>query len=311
MNLYDFLEGNKMENENRELQEGLFLYEKSFENIRAESPDELIDNHKALFSIMETLPNGVTILTTNFKVIYTNKKMRAWFTRNRHNYKIKCYRLFHNDQKVPCEKCPATVCMKTKASASVIHDCGIDEKTGEPMFMHIYVFPILNTRGDIIALIEYSYNLTEQRKIYSHINELESYCALLEQENNLLKKALEDRQKSLQDLEDNVNNNMNHYVKPALEFLKTRITPEEQKIVTSLIEESIFPITKRRTSKALNLSARELQVAMMIKDGLTSKEIASELCITKKAVDYHRSNIRKKLKIDLKVNLQSYLKAYL
>lgn len=143
------------------------------------------------------------------------------------------------------------------------------------------------------------------------MNELRSRCTLLEQENNLLKKELEGSRKNIQALEDHVNENMNNYVKPALEFLKAKVSPEEQKIIASMIEESLFPITKKRTSIATNLSARELQVATMIKEGYTSKSIALELCITKKAVDYHRSNIRKKLKIDPKANLESYLKAYL
>lgn len=289
----------------------LFLYEKSFENIRAGSPDELIANHKALFSIIDNVPNGVTILTTNFKVVYTNQKMRTWFASKRRNYKIKCYRLFHNDQKTPCEECPAKVCMQAKKSSSIIHSCGIDEKTGTPMYMHIHVFPILNEQDDVIALIEYSYNLTEQQRISIKMNELRSRCTLLEQENNLLKKELEGSRKNIQALEDHVNENMNNYVKPALEFLKAKVSPEEQKIIASMIEESLFPITKKRTSIATNLSARELQVATMIKEGYTSKSIALELCITKKAVDYHRSNIRKKLKIDPKANLESYLKAYL
>lgn len=179
------------------------------------------------------------------------------------------------------------------------------------MYMHIHVFPILNEQEEVVALIEYSYNLTEQQRVNCKMNELKAHCTLLEQENSLLKKALEDSHKTLQTLEDCVNDNMNNYVKPALEFLKTRISPEEQKIIASLIEESLFPITKKRNSRATNLSARELQIAMMIKDGYSSKSIALELCITKKAVDYHRSNIRKKLKIDPKANLQSYLKAYL
>lgn len=289
----------------------LFLYEKTFENIRADSPDELVANHKALFSIIDNVPNGVTILTTNFKVVYTNHKMRTWFASKRRNYKIKCYRLFHNDQKTPCEECPAKVCMMTKKSSSIFHSCGIDEKTGTPMYMHIHVFPILNEQDEVIALIEYSYNLTEQQRINSKLNELRARCTLLEQENSLLKKELDNSRKNVQSLENHVNDNMNNYVKPALEFLKTRVTTEEQKIISSLIEESLFPITKKRSSVATNLSARELQIAMMIKEGYSSKSIALELCITKKAVDYHRSNIRKKLKIDPKANLESYLKAYL
>lgn len=260
---------------------------------------------------MDSIPNGVTILTPELKIVYTNRKMRQWFAYNRRNYKIKCYRLFHNNQKEPCENCPAKTGMQTLKPASVFHDCGIDKHTGNPMYMHIHSFPILSDEGKITAIIEYSYNLTEQRRNRIYTEELKSQCTLLEHENALLKKELYEIQQHLQDLEHTINENMNKHVKPALEYLKKRLSPGEQKVLTTLINESIFPITHKKPSKVIQLSARELQVAMLVKEGQSSKEIAAALCITKKAVDYHRANIRKKLDIDPDTNLQVYLEAYL
>lgn len=305
------LKVNEMDENNAELMEGNIFLEQSFENIRANTPEELIASNQALFSIMDSIPNGVTILTPDLKIVYTNKKMRQWFVGNRRSYKIKCYRLFHNDQKTPCENCPARESMETQKTANVFHDCGIDERTGEPMYMHIHTFPILNSEGQVTAIIEYSYNLTEQRRNAVHTEELKSECTLLEHENLLLKKELSLLQERVDDLENTVNDNMNNHVRPALEYLKTRLSKNEQKILTSIIEESLFPITNKKASKVINLSARELQVAMMVKDGISSKQIAADLCITKKAVDYHRASIRKKLKIDSNANLQAYLQAYL
>lgn len=43
------------------------------------------------------------------------------------------------------------------------------------------------------------------------------------------------------------------------------------------------------------MSKRELEVLRLIGDGVNSKEIAENLCLTEKAVEYHRSNILKKL----------------
>ena len=304
------LKVDEMDNNNDIFQDQQFFYEQSFENIRANDPEDLIANNQALFSIMDNIPNGVTILTPDLKIVYTNKKMRKWFAGNKRNYKIKCYRLFHN-QKVPCENCPSKACMKTLKSASVFHDCGIDEKTGQPMYMHIHSFPILNDSGKITAIIEYSYNLTEQRRNRIYTETLESQCRLLGHENTLLKKELAELQNDFQELESTVNDNMNNHVRPALEYLKMRLSAEERKIFTSILEEAIFPITRKNTSKVVNLSSRELQIAMLVKEGISSKQIADDLCITKKAVDYHRANIRKKLKISPDANLQAYLRAYL
>ncbi|WP_292593520.1 helix-turn-helix transcriptional regulator, partial [Mesotoga sp. UBA5825] len=68
------------------------------------------------------------------------------------------------------------------------------------------------------------------------------------------------------------------------------------------------PVTKKHSSILDNLTSREIQIAEFIREGKTSKEIAEILSVTKKTVDFHRANIRKKLPIkDNKVNLRSYL----
>ena len=65
--------------------------------------------------------------------------------------------------------------------------------------------------------------------------------------------------------------------------------------ITETINE-IFSMVKRQQSTVFeSLSSRELQIAEMIEKGLSSKEIATALFITKKTVDFHRNNIRKKL----------------
>ena len=48
-------------------------------------------------------------------------------------------------------------------------------------------------------------------------------------------------------------------------------------------------------SLVTTLSASELRIALMIKDGLTSDEIARRLHISSETVKSHRKNIRKKL----------------
>ena len=58
------------------------------------------------------------------------------------------------------------------------------------------------------------------------------------------------------------------------------------------------------------LTEQEMRVAVMIRNGLTSQQIADLLCISLFTVKTHRKNIRKKLKINnTNINLVSYLKS--
>ena len=62
---------------------------------------------------------------------------------------------------------------------------------------------------------------------------------------------------------------------------------------------------KARYSK---FTPREIEVADLIRDGKTSKEIAVLLNVTPSAVHLHRHHIRKKLGLHhQKINLQSFL----
>jgi DNA-binding CsgD family transcriptional regulator len=57
------------------------------------------------------------------------------------------------------------------------------------------------------------------------------------------------------------------------------------------------PFVRRLGQSALGLTPRELEVAEMVRNGYSSKEIAERLHISPKAVAFHRGNLRKKLGI--------------
>ncbi|MEQ8182004.1 MAG: helix-turn-helix transcriptional regulator, partial [Smithellaceae bacterium] len=59
-----------------------------------------------------------------------------------------------------------------------------------------------------------------------------------------------------------------------------------------------------------NLTPREIQIAYLIKDGKTTKEIATVLGIVEGSISTHRKNIRKKLGLDRTSNLQSQLRFF-
>ena len=64
----------------------------------------------------------------------------------------------------------------------------------------------------------------------------------------------------------------------------------------------------RLSIREAHFTSREREIAAMIMEGKTSKEIAERLSLSIKAVDFHRMNLRKKLRMgDSSQSLQSKL----
>ena len=57
------------------------------------------------------------------------------------------------------------------------------------------------------------------------------------------------------------------------------------------------------------LSRREIDVVQLIKEGLSSKEIAKRLDISLKTVEVHRYNILRKLKLNNTASLVNFINA--
>ena len=83
------------------------------------------------------------------------------------------------------------------------------------------------------------------------------------------------------------------------------------KIVKSNLQDLMAPIANTLSLKYIDFTPMEIQVANLVTHGKTSKEIASMLNVSTKAVSFHRANIRKKLGLwNKKTNLTTYLQSF-
>jgi len=137
----------------------------------------------------------------------------------------------------------------------------------------------------------------------------------LQEVNTTLKVLLDTIEKGTEELKERVTTNIREQVLPYLEQLKKTPLDDAQKgfvqIAESRLDEIASPFVKTLTSRYLNLTKKEIQIATLIKDGKTTKEIAEILDSKKRAVDFHRENIRKKLGLkNKKSNLQILLRSF-
>ena len=105
-------------------------------------------------------------------------------------------------------------------------------------------------------------------------------------------------------------------VMPNIDRLKnTRPTQDQIDLINLCITnlgEIIKPSTAVMMDKNINLTPSELNIANMIRQGKTSKEIANVLKLSDNTIKAHFRNIREKLNIkNKKINLRSYLQELL
>lgn len=153
------------------------------------------------------------------------------------------------------------------------------------------------------------------RELLRQKTELEFKTKELEQANVavgvLLRRSVKDRQA----METNVTQQVHNLVAPCLQdLLSTRLNPAQRTgIETALthLDHITSSFAKRLGSPILGLTSREIQVAGMINQGLSSKEIAENLNLSLDTVSFHRRNIRRKLRItDTSANLATHLRKF-
>ncbi|MBI5844333.1 MAG: PAS domain S-box protein [Deltaproteobacteria bacterium] len=108
--------------------------------------------------------------------------------------------------------------------------------------------------------------------------------------------------------------NVEELVMPLIGRMKEGPLTDDQMVSINVLESNLTQImdsfVARMGTRERNLSPREMEVANLVRQGHSSKEIASILQTTRRAVEFHRDNIRKKLGIKKsRKNLRSFLTA--
>lgn len=136
-----------------------------------------------------------------------------------------------------------------------------------------------------------------------------------EELNAALKVLLKQREEDKGELEEKVMANVNELLLPYLEKLKQCRLDDRGKVQVSIIDANlkniISPFTHRLSSKYSGFTPREIQVANLIRQGKSTKEIAEYVGVSQSAINIYRNNIRSKLGIvSKKINLRSHLMSF-
>lgn len=183
---------------------------------------------------------------------------------------------------------------------------------GNVKFMELTVTPtkwqgknVILGIGKDITKRKQAEGVLEKREV-----ELEAKTQELEDLNAALRVLLKQREEDRNEFEQKVLSNVKVLILPHIEKLKNHMDMKNisyLNVLESNLKDIISPFSKKLSAQYLNLTNREVQVANLIKEGKTTKEIAAFLNVSDSAVNVYRYHIRRKLSLTKKHNLRSYM----
>lgn len=175
-------------------------------------------------------------------------------------------------------------------------------KDGSEFWNEWHVEPIRDDSGKVTHYIAIQHDISERKRAEQAI----------EQKNAALSEILQQIEFEKARIKEGVVMNVEQVLLPALKKIRRKGTPLDKKYI-DVLEQSLNDMTSnfgiKVSDKKIMLSPREVEIANLIKNGISSKEMVDMLNISAKTIETHRNRIRKKLGITRKdVNLTTYLK---
>jgi len=253
--------------------------------------------------ILDASVDRIRLVHPDMSIIWANKTTTRELRLNPESVVgKKCHEVLVG-RKTPCAQCPSTKALKTgRIEHSVIHRSP-EKGAKREAYWDNYAVPIKDRSGRIVNLIQITRNITQQKKAEKALKDRQKELSIqrrsLQELNSALRVLLEKRDNDKRELEEKLLANVKELVIPYVEKLKGTKLEFKQlaylEILESNLNDIVSPFSRTLSSKYLSLTPTEIQVANMVKVGKTSQEIAELMGLSRRTVESHRDNIRKKL----------------
>jgi PAS domain S-box-containing protein len=193
-------------------------------------------------------------------------------------------------------------------------DLPLETKEGKPVAVE-FVSNVYKANGNQVIQCNIR-NITERKQAEEALRkserELKSKTENLEEVNSALNVLLKRVEEGRIELEEKILSNIRELVLPYIDRLKKTQLSDHQASYLIVIETHLDNIVSsflyHLKMRYLNLTHREVQVASLVKEGKSNKEIAELLNIAIKTVLFHRNSLRNKLGLKTqKANLRAHL----
>jgi len=275
-----------------------------------QTEDSLRKSEEKFRSMMESMKDSVYICSPEYRIDYLNPAMAS-----RIGYDAvgePCHKVIYNNDK----KCAWCIFDQIKKGEHAEYE------VTNPIDNRIYSVtnsPIDHSDGNIFKLAMLR-DITQKKRIEGKLkkwneqleDKIKERTASLEDLNTALRVLLKKREEDKNQIGENIYANFKSLIQPLMNQLRSSLTINAQEDILNILESSIkemtTPFSKKMSDPMMGLTPTEIQVASLVRDGKTNKEISQLLTKSIRAVTSHRNNIRQKLGLkNKKRNLRTYL----
>ena len=270
---------------------------------------------ETLSGIISSMTDHMSLIDNEHTIVWANSFAKKSFGPGLVGKK--CYCVYQRYDK-PCSSCVVRNCFED----GMVHDHErevVGENGTRMVFWCTASVAARHSDGRPSLAVLVGRDITERKRAEEALRKrkeaLRAQTHRLEEANTALKVLLKRRMEDRIELEEKVLANVKELVLPYVEALKKTQLGAKQLAYTSIIEshlqDIVSPFLRSLSSKYIGLTPREIQVAGLVKQGKTNKEIAELLGVSVRAVEFHRESIRKKLGLKHQpVNLRSFLLSF-
>jgi two-component system sensor histidine kinase UhpB len=291
----------------RELKEAVVRRERKL------AEEALQESEKRFALFMRHLPGLAYIKDEEGKILYINE-----FAEKTYGWKIK-----EVLGKTDFDLWPQEVASKIRdgdqlaiSKRRVVESMDEIERDGAIITYLSYKFPIIR-KGSVTLLGSISIDITKRKKAEDLLKQTSEQLKIereaLERKNIALREVLNQIEAEKNAIKQQIVTNVEQAIIPTLLRMKEASPPSQVRnfdLLEKELREIVSPFLDTLKSKYAKLSPRELEVCRLIKNGMTSKEIAEALKVSPLTVHKYRELIRKKLGLaNSDTNLQTYLQS--
>ncbi len=188
---------------------------------------------------------------------------------------------------------------------------------GDTRWLMDSFFPIVNTDGTTTAVGVLVMDITDRKQAEQDLvaahDQIETVHKATTEKNVALRELMQQAGEERRRLVEQINSNVERILLPIMSKLESKGDESIQQYVT-LLRSSLREISSSFVGNISKdtpaLSPRELEITVMVREGMSSKEIASVLNTAESTVRKQRKTIRRKLGIANKsINLRSFLQS--